>query len=98
MAEPEKFLLGRIVATPDALEALSEAGEEAFPYLDRHIHGDWGEVCEEDRRENELSLQQGMRLISDYTLKNGTTIWIITEAADEHGRRCATTFLLPQNY
>jgi len=62
-------------------------------YLVRHIAGDWGDVDEHDYRENELSLIQGFRLLSAYTLKTGTKIWIITEAD-----RSATTVLLPEEY
>ena len=62
-------------------------------YLVRHIAGDWGDVGEHDRRENELSLVRGFRLLSAYTLNSGTKIWIITEAD-----RSATTVLLPEEY
>ena len=93
MNEYEKFLPGHIVATPGAIAALEESGELPFQYLNRHIHGDWGEVDEHDRRENELSLQHGFRLLSAYTLKNGTRIWIITEAD-----RSSTCILLPEEY
>lgn len=88
-----KFPLGQIVATPGALEAFREAGEEPLTYLERHLAGDWGEVCEEDRQENELSLREGFRILSAYTLSNGTKIWVISEAD-----RSATTFLLPSEY
>ena len=37
-----KFPLGQMVATPGALQALAEAGEEPLTYLSRHISGDWG--------------------------------------------------------
>ncbi len=89
----EKFQPGRIVATPGALAALEASGEAPFEYLVRHINGDWGEVDERDRRENELSLIHGFRLLSAYTLNSGTKIWIITEAD-----RSATTLLLPEEY
>jgi len=36
---------------------------------------------------------QGCRLLSAYTLSNGTKIWIITEAD-----RSTTTLLLPSEY
>lgn len=52
----EKFSLGRIVATPGALEAVQRAGQSLWDFLARHTRGDWGEVCEEDRQENELAL------------------------------------------
>lgn len=88
-----KFSLGRIVATPGALRALREAKEEGFVYLFRHACGDWGEVCAEDREENDLSLREGFRLLSVYLLPDGVKIWIITEAD-----RTATTILLPSDY
>jgi len=87
------FLLGRVVATPGALEALAEAGIDPATLLDRHGVGDWGELCEEDRQENEFSLNRGFRLLSSYPLPDGQKLWIITEAD-----RSATTLLLPSEY
>ena len=60
--------------------------------------GDWGDLDDEDRQANELALVDGSRLLSSYRLRDGTKIWIITEAADERGRREATTTLLPSDY
>ncbi|HTZ59919.1 MAG TPA: hypothetical protein VMB49_17545 [Acidobacteriaceae bacterium] len=88
-----RFPLGRVVATPGALQALEESGESPGVFLKRHLTGDWGEVDDHDRRENELSVIQGFRLLSAYTLSNGTKLWIITEAD-----RSATTLLLPSEY
>ena len=61
--------------------------------LGRHAAGDWGDVCEADRRENELSVNQRLRLLSVYRDRNGVKFWIITEAD-----RSATTVLLPEDY
>ena len=58
--------------------------------LTRHAAGDWGNLCDEDRRENELALQEGHRLLSAYQADDGTKFWIITEAD-----RSVTTVLLP---
>jgi hypothetical protein len=80
--------LGQIVATPGALEALREAGDEPMMYLIRHQTRDWGEVPEEDAKENELSVRERFRILSAYTLKTGVKIWIITESD-----RSATTSL-----
>jgi hypothetical protein len=73
------FPLGQVVATPGALEALREAGDEPMMYLIRHQTGDWGDVPEEDAKENELSVREGFRILSVYTLSTGVMIWIITE-------------------
>ena len=87
------FSLGRIVATPGALAALEEAGEQPSTFLARHAAGDWGDLSEGDRRENEFSLLHGFRLLSAYRLRTGTRIWVISEAD-----RSATTILLPEEY
>ena len=88
-----RFHLGRIVATPGALEALKEAGERPATLLKRHIAGDWGELDDHDRQENERSIADGCRLLSAYTLSTGAKLWIITEAD-----RSVTTLLLPSEY
>lgn len=85
------FPLGRVVATPGALDAVPPA--EWAAALDRHRAGDWGEVCEEDRAENELGVREGFRLLSVYRTTEGVTFWVITEAD-----RSATTVLLPSEY
>jgi hypothetical protein len=93
-----KFSLGQIVATPGALEALEKAGQAATESLQRHSRGDWGDVCEEDRRLNDEALIDGSRLLSAYHTSLGEKVWLITEAAEDSGKRSATTILLPSEY
>jgi hypothetical protein len=88
-----RFRLGQVVATPGALDALLTAGQTPGPFLRRHLSGDWGELDEEDRQENERSVSQGFRILSAYTLSSGVRIWIITEAD-----RSSTCILLPCDY
>ena len=88
-----RFSLGQIVGTPDALQALEESGESPDIFLRRHAIGDWGDIDEHDRRENELALREGFRLMSVYPTKKGTTIWVLTEAD-----RSSSCILLPENY
>lgn len=38
-----RFSLGRIVATPAALDALAEAGQQPLEFIQRHARGDWGD-------------------------------------------------------
>ena len=86
-----KFPLGQTVITRTAMDTLTQ--EDVMKALARHAAGDWGDVCEEDFRENEQSLDQGFRLFSVYHAKDGTKFYIITEAD-----RSATTVLLPEDY
>jgi hypothetical protein len=88
-----RFSLGRTVATPGALEAFTSAGETPFPYLARHAAGDWGELDQDDKAENELAVKDGLRILSAYRLPDDTRIWVITEAD-----RSVTTILLPEEY
>ena len=74
-----RFHLGRIVATPGALASFEQSGDSPGPFLKRHVTGDWGELDEHDKAENELSVQQNLRILSAYTLSNDTKIWIITD-------------------
>jgi hypothetical protein len=90
-----KFMLGKLVWTRGVNDKIAE--DEDFPKfvwesLKRHKAGDWGDLCEEDWRENNKSLRQGFRIFSAY--QNGKTkIWIITEAT-----RSYTTVLFPEEY
>ena len=88
-----KFPLGQILCTPGVLEALGRTSQRPIEFIRRHAVGDWGELDEEDRAENERSLKDDCRLLSAYRLQDGTKIWIITEAD-----RSATTLLLPEEY
>lgn len=92
--QPEPlFPLGHIVATPGALKTMEEVGQDALDLLNRHVTGDWGDLGEEDKQENQLSVKEGFRILSAYTLESGDRIWIITEAD-----RSVSTFLLPSEY
>lgn len=85
------FETGKVVATVGALD-LAEQGVNLLSFLCRHISGDWGDLCEEDKQENQLSLEEGFRILSAYNTSDGK-LWVITEAD-----RSVTTFLLPEEY
>ena len=87
------FHPGRIVATPGAMDALNDSPMQAAALLDRHMAGDWGDICEEDSRANTDALRYGNRLVSVYATQSGARLWIITESD-----RSATTLLLPDEY
>jgi hypothetical protein len=84
--------LGWVVATPGALKLLTEARAHPFDLLARHASGDWGELCAFDRRQNEIALREGYRVLSSYPVGRECA-WIITEAD-----RSVTTILLPEDY
>lgn len=93
MSQQARFPLGRIVATPAALDVLTEDREAGRTILGRHAVGDWGDVGAEDAALNDAALREGSRLLSVYTLATGVKVWIITEAD-----RRSTCILLPEDY
>jgi hypothetical protein len=88
-----KFPLGRLAATPGALQAIQESGQTADFFLGRHLAGDWGEVDAEDWRLNDEAVQDGSRILSAYRTLKGEALWVITEAD-----RSVTTLLVPEDY
>jgi hypothetical protein len=107
-----KFQLGQCVATPGALALLEKTGFSAAFLINRHLHGDWGDVCKDDAELNELALKDGSRLMSVYRLSSPEklkatprskrselpSLWLITDAAGDDGIRRCTTALLPGDY
>ena len=98
------FRLGQILATPSALAARDQLGvDPLFLVLGRHVLGDYGDLCDEDRELNTHSLMNGMRIFSSYKFTAATaatgdsttteTVWVIPEAD-----RASTTILLPSEY
>lgn len=87
------FPLGQIVTTSNLLNKGGIDLLELTDALMRHMRGDWGDVCDEDKQANDSALKNGGRILSAYTARNGTRFWVITEAD-----RSATTFLLPEDY
>jgi hypothetical protein len=89
-----RFNLGQVVSTPAAIDALVDNEVTAIPYLLRHVMGDWGDMSEEDKAENDYAIGRELRIFSAYTLPDGETkIWIVTESD-----RSATTILRPSDY
>ena len=88
-----KFALGQVVGTPGALEALEASNQTASVFLDRHVQGDWGDLDDEDRRQNDEAVKDESRIFSAYRTAKGVKIWCITEAD-----RSSTCLLLPSEY
>lgn len=59
--------------------------------LQRHKLGDWGDLSEEDKAQNNEALLDSAQLLSAYQYTDDIRIWIVTEAD-----RTVTTVLLPE--
>lgn len=91
-----KFNPGQLVVTRgvnDLIAINKEFAKFIHVSLHRHLAGDWGEVCDEDRAANDLALQEGDRLFSVYKKEGLPKIWVITECD-----RSVTTTLFPEEY
>ena len=86
-----RFRLGRIVATPNALNHIPN--EDILCAIQRHQAGEWGDVDDHDRHANDCALVHGGRLVSVYHSAARVKFWLITEAD-----RSVTTVLLPEDY
>src|SRR5690606_20282832 len=89
------FETGRLVMTRAVSDLVERGVLDPSLYLRRHIAGDWGELCDEDRQTNQQALRHGDRLLSSYDLNSDEEprLWIITEAD-----RSVTTLPLPSDY
>lgn len=82
------------MVTQGALSAAKNSGDCLIKFVRRHQSGDWGELCEDDKLENEKAVRlRDRRIFSAYYLSDGTKIWVITERDFS-----ATTILLPEEY
>lgn len=86
-----RFPLGGIYITTAARRTLKP--ESVAQAVSRHSQCDWGDVCPEDWRLNDVAVPNGDRMLSVFKDHAGTRFWIITEAD-----RNATTVLLPEEY
>ncbi|MEM9754061.1 MAG: hypothetical protein AAF916_11850 [Planctomycetota bacterium] len=93
--KPPQFHLGTCIATPGAIKAMYVAKVDPLTLLIRHVTGDWGELCDEDRQANEDALRHAARIFSKYVLDTDAdvSVYVITEAD-----RSSTTILLPSDY
>ena len=89
-----RFSPGQVVMTIGVDELVRQGRLNPTPYLRRHLDGDWGDLCDDDRQLNDAALKSGGdRLFSSYLVEPGLKLWIITE-----WDRSVTTLLLPSEY
>ncbi len=89
-----RFPTGQLVMTAGVDELVRQGRLNPSPHLHRHLSGDWGDLCDDDWRQNDAALKSGEdRLFSSYQVMPDLKLWIITE-----WDRSVTTLLLPSEY
>ncbi len=89
--KPIRFRPGTVYVTRAVSEMFSR--QRLLQLLQRHIRGDWGDTCQNDRAANEQAIGSGDRILSWYQVSGKIRILIITEAD-----RSATTIMLSDEY
>lgn len=87
------FPLGKVVATPAALELLDFHAIDSFKLIQRHQSGDYGDLDPHDLKRNTEALECGARIFSSYNVAPHEKLWVITEAD-----RSSTCILTPHDY
>ena len=90
------FKMGALVMTQGINKLVSDSEDFSkfvVESLNRHARADWGDLSEDDKDENNFSLNKHLRIFSAYKYNEDVRIWIITEAD-----RSVTTILLPSEY
>ena len=81
MGPRKKVLLGSVLCSVVAMQAITASGYRSGDFLRRHESGDWGEALSwQDHEDNENALADGLAVASAYLLPIGETLWIMTDA------------------
>jgi hypothetical protein len=86
------FELGQVLITRPALSVCEKKEVNATDFLRRHVLGDFGDLCAEDKAANRAAIKHGGRILSAYHVQD-EKFYVITEAD-----RSYTTILLASDY
>ena len=92
----KRFEFGVLVLTRGVNDKVADSVEFAkfvWDSIKRHGAGDWGNMDEHDKAENEFAIGKYLRIFSAYEQAPLPKIWVITEAD-----RSVTTVLFPGEY
>jgi hypothetical protein len=81
------FQLGRVVATPGAIESIEERNFDVSRMLSQHRQGDWADTNPHDWKVNDEALRTGARVLSVH-VKGDAKLWVITDAATDACPAC----------
>jgi len=88
-----RFPLGQMVMTKGVVDLVDKGRLDFLSLLRRHAQCDWGDLCDEDKAQNDFALLSERRLLSCYRMTPEQSVYIITE-----WDRSYTTILLPSEY
>ena len=65
LASQARFSPGQVVMTAGVDELVRQGRLNPTPYLRRHLHGDWGDLCDDDWQLNDAALKSGDRVLGE---------------------------------
>ncbi|MEM7033855.1 MAG: hypothetical protein AAF629_30210 [Chloroflexota bacterium] len=75
-----RFPLGDVQVTPEADAVFVRTGMSKDDLLIRHQSGDWGDLSEVDKQENDFRVNRYYKLVSAYQMDSNVSLWVTTEA------------------
>ena len=89
------FHPGKLYATQGVAAIFQNRRDIPFigDLIARHVTGDWGDLDDFDKAQNDAAVEDGGRIFSAYRIANDLRVWVITEAD-----RSSTTVLFPSEY
>ena len=90
---PGLFELGLVALSHGAVAELSRTKHLAEEFLIRHKHGDWGNVTEDEARNNRYAVIRDDQITSRYETRSGSGLWVMT-----YGNRAATHLYTPEEH
>lgn len=89
-ASEPRFRLGRCFVTEPAKEYLDECSIKPETLINRHAHGNWGDIPTEDYQANENAVKDGGRILSGYSIC-GRMVWVLTDKERKTTSVCLPT-------
>jgi hypothetical protein len=94
LATTSPLELGQVCMTHGVSDLVAIGRFNPIELLRRHRSGDWGDLSDSDKRQNDQATRKGDdRVMSAYAITPTLTVWVITE-----WDRTVTTLLLPSEY
>ena len=94
-----RFPLGALAVTRGVQYHVKAA--DVAKMVARHLEGDWGDVCDEDKSVNDQAVENGGGILSSYRDSQDRKVWIKTDGyygPDHPSNDVVTTVLLPDEY
>lgn len=92
------FPAGETSVSSKASESLLNNNRHLVEFILNHTSGRWGRIAENERRVIEKAVEKGGRILSRYTIEDGTVIVVMTDVDKNHGKENKTAIMLADEF